>query len=103
MKTRRHAVAFLTGLTLAVAVSLAPAATLWADLPKDSVPPSTTVQRVTATMMGMPLQFEANHGQVDAHVTFLARGHGYTLFLTPTESVMVLQQRDTTAEQKRAQ
>ena len=98
MKTRKHAVAFLTGLTLAVA--LTPAATLWADLPKDAVPPSTTVQRVTATMMGMPLQFEANHGQVDAHVKFLARGHGYTLFLTPMESVMVLQQRDAPAEQR---
>ena len=96
MKTRRHAVAFLTGLTLAVA--LTPTATLWADLPKAAAPPPTTVQRVTATMMGMPLQFEANHGQVDAHVKFLARGHGYTLFLTPTESVMVLQQRDTTPE-----
>jgi hypothetical protein len=59
MKTRKHAVTVLRGLTLAVAVSLAPAATLWADLPKDAVPPSTTVQRVTATMMGMPLQFEA--------------------------------------------
>ena len=97
MKTSTHAVAFLTGLTLAVA--LTPAATLWADLPKDSVPPSATVQRVTATMMGMPLQFEANHCQVDAHVKFLARGHGYTLFLTPTESVMVLQQRDAPVEQ----
>jgi len=96
MKTRTHAVAFLTGLTFAVV--LMPAATLWADLPKDAVPPSTTVQRVTATMMGMPLQFEANHGQVDAHVTFLARGHGYTLFLTSTESVMVLQQWGTTPE-----
>ena len=53
----------------------------------------TTSQRVTATMMGMPLQFEANHGQVDALVKFLSRGSGYTLFLTPTESVMVLQQR----------
>jgi hypothetical protein len=49
-------------------------------------------------MMGMPLQFEANHGQADAQVKFLARGKGYTLFLTPTESVMVLQQRDTPAE-----
>lgn len=57
MKTSTHAVAFLTGLTLAV--GLTPAATLWADLPKDAVPPSTPVQRVTATMMGMPLQFEA--------------------------------------------
>src|SRR6478672_7342945 len=97
MKTRTHAVAFLTGLTFAVV--LMPAATLWADLPKDAVPPSTTSQRVTATMMGMPLQFEANHGQVDAQVKFLARGKGYTLFLTPTESVMVLQQREAPTEQ----
>ena len=49
-----------------------------------------TKQTVTATMLGMPLQFEANHGQVDEQVKFLARGKGYTLFLTPTESVMVL-------------
>jgi|CXWL01.1.fsa_nt_gi hypothetical protein len=55
-------------------------------------------QRVTATMMGMPLQFEANHGQVDAQVKFLSRGSGYTLFLTPTESVMVLQQREVTSQ-----
>ncbi len=61
-------------------------------------PSSTASQRVTATMMGMPLQFEANHGQVDQQVKFLARGKGYTLFLTPTESVMVLQQREATAE-----
>jgi hypothetical protein len=49
-------------------------------------------------MMGMPLQFEANHGQVDAQAKFIARGKGYTLFLTPTESVMVLQQREATVE-----
>jgi hypothetical protein len=42
----------------------------------------------------MPLQFEANHGQVDDQVKFLARGQGYTLFLTPTESVMVLSQQE---------
>jgi len=98
MKARKYAVTVLRGLMLAVAVSLAPAAPLWADLPKASVLPPTTSQRVTATMMGMPLQFEANHGQVDAQVKFLARGIGYTLFLTPTESVMVLQQQDTTTE-----
>ena len=49
-------------------------------------------------MMGMALQFEANHGQVDGQVKFLARGKGYTLFLTPTESVMVLQQREVPAD-----
>lgn len=64
-----------------------------------SEPPSpATPQQVTATMMKMPLQFEANHGQVDAPVKFLARGKGYTLFLTPAESVMVLQQREAPAE-----
>jgi hypothetical protein len=46
-------------------------------------------------MLSMPLQFEANQGQVDDQVKFLARGKGYTLFLTPTESVMVLAGRDT--------
>ncbi len=49
---------------------------------------------MTATMMRIPLQFEVNHGQVDAQVKVLARGSGSTLFLTPTESVMVLQQRE---------
>ena len=51
-------------------------------------------QAIKATMFGMPLQFEANHGQVDEEVKFLARGQGYTLFLTPTESVMVLSQSE---------
>jgi|CXWL01.1.fsa_nt_gi hypothetical protein len=60
-------------------------------------PSLATSQRVTATMMGMPLQFEANHGQVDGAVKFISRGSGYTLFLTPTESVMVLQQRETSS------
>jgi Beta-propeller repeat len=72
---------------------------LSAHLSAAAVPPEppspTTSQQVTATMMRMPLQFEANQGQVDAQVKFLARGKGYTLFLTPTESVMVLQQRET--------
>lgn len=75
---------------------------LWDQLAAAAVPPGpplpTTSQRVNATMLGMPLQFEANHGQVDAQVKFLARGKGYTLFLTPTESVMVLQQREATGE-----
>lgn len=62
-------------------------------------PSPVTSQHVAATMMGMPLQFEANHGQVDAQVKFLSRGSGYTLFLTPTESVMVLQQREAKPEQ----
>ena len=97
MKTRRHLFTFLMEGTLAVALSLAPVATLWADPVTTAPPPSmATVQSAYGRL---PLSFEANHGQVDAQVRFLARGKGYTLFLTPTESVMVLQQRDAPAEQ----
>ncbi len=38
----------------------------------------------------LPLAFEANHGQADGSVKFLTRGRGYGLFLTPTETVLVL-------------
>jgi hypothetical protein len=38
----------------------------------------------------LPLSFEANQGQTDARVQFLARGAGYTLFLTPTSAVFSL-------------
>ncbi len=34
----------------------------------------------------LPLSFEANQVRTDERVTFLSRGRGYTLFLTPTES-----------------
>jgi uncharacterized repeat protein (TIGR01451 family) len=37
-----------------------------------------------------PMSFEANQGQTDEQVKFLSRGSGYTLFLTPTESALVL-------------
>jgi Beta-propeller repeat len=35
----------------------------------------------------LPLSFEANQGQTDGQVQFLARGQGYTLFLTAREAV----------------
>ena len=38
----------------------------------------------------LPLSFEANQGQVDGQVKYLARGKGYTLFLTETEAVLAL-------------
>ena len=38
----------------------------------------------------LPLSFEANQGQSDDQVKFLARGQGYGLFLTPTEAVLSL-------------
>lgn len=47
--------------------------------------PTSAHHPVVTQMLSMPLQFEANQGQVDDQVKFLARGKGYTLFLTPTE------------------
>ncbi len=38
----------------------------------------------------LPLSFEANQGQTDGQAKFLSRGHGYTLFLTSTEAMLVL-------------
>jgi hypothetical protein len=38
----------------------------------------------------LPMSFEANEGQTDEHVRFLARGAGYSLFLTASEAVLSL-------------
>src|SRR5207244_4232492 len=38
----------------------------------------------------LPMQFEPNVGQADDSVKFLSRGPGYTLLLTPTETVLSL-------------
>lgn len=38
----------------------------------------------------LPFQFEANRGQADASVGFLARGPGYGLFLKPGEATLSL-------------
>jgi hypothetical protein len=39
----------------------------------------------------LPLRFEANEGQTVEAVKFLSRGPGFTLFLTATDTVMVLE------------
>jgi len=77
-----------------VAVCLSPSlvsASITASAPPH---PQSKMPTLVATMMKAPLSFEANQGQTDSSVKFLSRGSGYTLFLTPTESVMVLQQRE---------
>jgi len=38
----------------------------------------------------LPLRFELNEGQTDRRVKYLARGAGYTLFLTSNEAVLAL-------------
>ena len=53
--------------------------------------PTTPQVRVRETFARLPLSFEANYGQTDGQVKFLARRTGYTVFLTPTEAVLALQ------------
>ena len=38
----------------------------------------------------LPLQFEVNRGQAPEPVRFLSRGKGYSLFLTPSEAVLMV-------------
>lgn len=57
---------------------------------RPSSTPALEASANATTMARLPLQFEANAGQADASVEFLAHGQGYTLFLTPAEAVLAL-------------
>jgi beta-propeller repeat-containing protein len=46
--------------------------------------------RVLASMGSIPLAFEANRGQTNPQVKFMARGNGYTVFLTAHDTVFAL-------------
>ena len=59
--------------------------------------PSHDPVRVAKTYDRIPMSFEANQGQVDSRVKFLARGPGYTLFVTPPEAVLSLRKPSSTA------
>jgi hypothetical protein len=43
------------------------------------------------TLAQSPIRFEENRGQTDPRVKYVARGSGYTLFLTQNEAVLSLQ------------
>ena len=46
--------------------------------------------RLSQSYGKLPLHFEANQGQTHEDVRFLARGAGYSLYLTAGEAVLVL-------------
>jgi hypothetical protein len=62
--------------------------------------PEQVQQRVAETYGKLPLSFEANQGQVDGQVKFLARGRGYALYLTADEAVLALRQGQSKAESR---
>jgi Beta-propeller repeat len=56
------------------------------------LPEEATQARVQAAYGTLPLSFEANQGQTAPQVQFLARGRGYSLFLTTEEAVLAFSQ-----------
>src|SRR6478609_9580727 len=52
---------------------------------------ATGTSRQAASLVRLALAFEPNRGQADQPAKFIARGAGYTLFLTPTEAILALQ------------
>src|SRR5207249_4298206 len=76
-------------LVLAGIVMLTAVASI-GEAPTSGPLPPEAKQRAIASYAKLPLHFEANQGQADEQVKFLARGSGYGLFLTSTESVLVL-------------
>ena len=66
--------------------------------PGTTVTDSSERDRIQESFGNLPLSFEANMGQVDGAVKFLARGVGYTFFLTSSEAVLDFLRNHETAE-----
>ena len=64
------------------------------EAPWSHPPASQMTQRASASYGKLPIHFEANQGQTDDRVNFLARGSGYGLFLTSSEAVLVLRKAE---------
>ncbi len=53
--------------------------------------PRPAAQQTLSAYGHLPLNFVANLGQTDPRAAFVAHGRGYTLFVSPTETVFVAQ------------
>jgi Beta-propeller repeat len=63
-----------------------------ATTPHSSKSQAATSSQIQASLAHLPISFEPNQGQSDSQVKFLARGHGYGLYLMPSEAVLTLPQ-----------
>jgi hypothetical protein len=57
---------------------------------RESRPEQKNLLRLKADYGSLPLSFEPNEGQTDPQVKFLARGNGYSLYLTSREAILSL-------------
>src|SRR5512144_2860812 len=75
-------------LVLGLAAGLVPTA---ASRFEGRAAPARAAEAAMVPGYGMvPLSFERNRGQADPRVRYLARGGGYSLFLTSSEAVLSL-------------
>jgi hypothetical protein len=65
-------------------------------------PATVTRVHMAETYGKLPLMFQANAGQTDERVKFMAQGPGYSLFLTSTESVFVMSRRERESKESRS-
>ena len=83
---------------LAISAVLA-AVAIWPGAPQRNKQPGAGSKQASSdnphtSYARLPLSFEANTGQMDTRVNYLARGAGYTIFLTHDETVLSLQDRE---------
>lgn len=94
--TNRKTFLTFTGLILALL-----ALTYLSRKPAE-VPATPATEPSASSAYGkLPLHFEPNQGQTDEKVKFLARGSGYTMFITATDAVLALKDRDAATDQPR--
>jgi len=92
---RTKSIALLTLTTLLLSLALPVRTTFSAPATPQAVEitPAAKTQSKELTLDAygkLPLHFEANQGQTNSEVKFLARGHGYTLFLSDSGATMKL-------------
>lgn len=93
MQRRPRNALTIVGISLLLTCALLEHGARW-RFEQDAVPLTPTNLSTQREALGrLPLSFEANRGQTDPSVGFLARGPGYTVFLTPTETVLSLKNR----------
>ena len=91
--------ALLTAIAL-VATTLAVSTA--GSLPQPSPAPLVDLASPAAKLAGLPVRFEANLGQSDSQVRFLARAGATSLFLTPDALVLSVQTATTASTEKAA-
>lgn len=94
MKTKLR---FLCGWTVPIAL-LSSSLCLAQILPSNrTTTQNLSTRQVQADYGKLPLTFEANQGQIQRNVKFVARGAGYTVFLTSGQMVLALRSSSVTS------